>query len=81
MYPDDRRNAQENVIQEEDLVLMKQKKTDKLSINFNPNPMKVVSKGKTGALVESPVYSTEGMLHISRSSLEKFQIHQSVINR
>ena len=54
MYTDARRNAQENDIQEGDLVLMKQKKTDKLSTNFNPNPMKIVSKGRNGVLVASP---------------------------
>ena len=52
MYTDAKRNAQENVIQEEDLVLMKEKKTDKLSTN--PNPMKILSKGRNGILVESP---------------------------
>ena len=54
MYTDVRRNAQENDILEGDLLLMKQKKTDKLSTNFNPNPMKIVSKGRNGVLVESP---------------------------
>ena len=54
MYTNARRNAQENDIQEGDLVLMKQKKTDKLSTNFNPNPMKIVSKGRNGVFVESP---------------------------
>lgn len=53
MYTDARRNAQENDLQEGDLVLMKQKKTDKLSTTFDPNPMKIVSKGRNGVLVES----------------------------
>ena len=53
MYTDPRRNTQKNDIQERDLVLIKQKKTDKLSTNFNPNPMKIVSKGRNGVLKES----------------------------
>ena len=52
MNTDASRNAQENVFQEGDLVLIKQKKTDKLSTNFNLNPMKIVSKGRNGVLVE-----------------------------
>jgi hypothetical protein len=54
MYTDARRNAQESDLQEGDLVLMKQKKIDKLSTNFSPSPMKIVSKGGNGVLVESP---------------------------
>lgn len=59
MYADTRRKAQENDLQEGDLVLMKQKKTDKLSTNFNPSPMKIVSKGGNGVLMESP----EGVMY------------------
>ena len=80
MYIDARRNAQENDIQEGDLVLMKQKKTDKLSTNYNPNPMKTVSKGRNGVLVESPedVQYRRNVTH-----LKKFigEMHQSVINQ
>ena len=54
MFTDARRNAKENVLQEGDLVLMKQKKTDKLSTYFNPNPIKIMSKGGNCVLVGSP---------------------------
>ena len=69
MYTDARRNAQENDIKEGDLVLMKQKKTDKLSTNFNLKPMKTVSKGKKMVYWWNflKMFSTEEMLHISRS--------------
>ena len=80
MYTDAKRNAQENVIQEEDLVLMKEKKTDKLSTNFNPNPMKILSKGRNGILVESH----EGVQYRRNvTHLKKFigEIHKSVINQ
>lgn len=54
MFTDARRNAKENGLQEGDLVLMKPKKTDKLSTNFNPNPIKIMSKGRNCVLVGSP---------------------------
>ena len=73
MYTDTGRNAQGNVIQEGNHVVMKQKKTDKLSTNFNPNPMKIVSKGRNGVLVDS--------YRRNVTNLNKFigesQIHQS----
>ena len=50
-------------------VVMKQKKTDKLSTNFNPNPMKIGSKGRNGVLVDS--------YRRNVTNLNKSQIHQS----
>ena len=52
MYTDTGQNAQENVIKERDLVLMKKRKIDNFWTNFNSNPMKIVSKRTK--LVESP---------------------------
>ena len=73
MYTNARRNAQENDIHEGDLVLMKQKKTDKLSTNFNPNPMEILSKGRNGVLVESP----EGFQYRRNvTHLKKFEVHR-----
>ena len=65
MYTDATRNAQENVLQEGDFMLMKYKKTDKLSTNFNVNPIEIMSKGRICVLLGSlKVCSTEEMLHI-----------------
>lgn len=54
MYGDNRRNAKESEIHEGDSVLVKQqKKVDKLSPVFNPNPMSVVKKSGNSVVVES----------------------------
>lgn len=53
MYGDQRRNARESGIQEGDVVLVKQKKQNKLSTAFNPNPMSVVGRNGNSVVVES----------------------------
>ncbi|XP_052809259.1 uncharacterized protein LOC128237717 [Mya arenaria] len=53
IYGDNRRNARESDIKEGDLVLVKQKKQDKLSTVFNSNSMSVVDKQGNSVIVES----------------------------
>lgn len=53
IYSDNRRNAKESDVNVGDFVLLKQKREDKFSTNFNPNPMQIVRKDGNSVLVES----------------------------
>lgn len=53
LYGDKRRNARVFDIQEGDIVLVKQKKQNKLSTVFNPNPMQVQSRNGNSVVLET----------------------------
>lgn len=53
MYADARRKAKPSDIAQGDEVLVKQRKGNKLSTTFNPNPMKVLSKSGNSVVIKS----------------------------
>lgn len=53
-YADKTRKAQESKLQEGDLVLMRQPKTNKLTTNYHPVPIRVVEKNGNSVTVETP---------------------------
>ena len=73
IYGDDKRNAKQCEIQKGDLVLVKQKKSDKLSTVFNPNPMSVVNRQGNSVVVESKegVRYSRNVAHVKKFNQSK----------
>ena len=53
-YADERRGAQPNYLQTDDQVLLKKKKSDKLSVKFESEPYEIVEKKDNSVVIQLP---------------------------
>ena len=76
IYADTSRGAQPCDLQVGDQVLLKQKKSNKLSTNFQPEPYEIVERKGNSVVIQSPQKSQKGQYHRNVTEVKKFNTRE-----